>query len=152
MIAGNIHREGEEVANTNRVRQNVELAEYVQVPVASATSIEIGDMVKTSGGLGTAVSAATDNLTLHAVSMQDHDANSGAKTLNMIRVKPGVLYRFALNAATDITYGDELQISGAQELKKSGTDPVANAVETKTGATDVLVEFKLPVTLQGDTS
>ena len=140
------------MADVERIYEGPERAQYVQVPVASATAVEKGDMLKISGGLGVVVTAATDNLTLYAVALEAHAANSGAETINCARCVPGAIFKFNLNAATDITFGDELQISAAQALKKSGTDPVANAVKTESGATTVLCEFKVPVTLQGDAS
>ena len=138
------------MANTNEYRYGQQ--DFVEVPVASATAVEIGDMLKIASNLGVVVGAATDNLTLHAVALQAHAADSGATTIRCALVKPGVVWEFALNAATSISYGDELQISGAQELKKSATDPVAVAVETKASATKIKCVFMSSVLLTGDAS
>ena len=138
------------MVNTNRYRYGKQ--EFVQVPVATGTAVEIGDMLKLDTGLGVVVTAAGDNLTLHAIALQAHVADSGATTIRCALVKPGVVWEFTLNASTSITYGDELQISGAQELKKSGTDPVAIAVETDAAATKIKCTFMSSVLLTGDAS
>lgn len=138
------------MANTQRVYSgNVD---YVPVPVATATAVEKGDMLALSGGLGVVVTAATDNLTLYAISEEAHAANSGAKSLNCVLIQPGLICNYALDAETSVTYGDKLQIAGAQTLKKSDTDPVAWAVETNTTATTIHCMFKAPALLLGDLS
>ena len=138
------------MANTNRYRYGKQ--EFVQVPVATGTAVEIGDMLKLDTGLGVVVTAAGDNITLHAIALQAHEADSGATTIRCALVKPGVVYEFALNTETSITYGDELQISGAQELTKSDTDPVAIAVETNATATKIRCIFMSSVLLTGEAS
>jgi len=138
------------MANTNVYRYGKQ--DFVALPVATGTAVEIGDMLKLDTGLGVVVTAATDNLALHAIAMQAHVADSGATTIRCSLLKPGVVYEFALNAETSITYGDKLQISGAQELKKSGTDPVAIAVETNATATKIRCIFMSSVLLTGDAS
>ena len=122
----------------------------VPVPVANATAVEIGDMLKLDTNLGVVCTAATDNLTLHAVALQAHAADSGAKSILCARAIKGTLFEFPLNAETSVAYGDELQISGAQELTKSDTDSVALARETNTTATKILCEFKDSVVDAGD--
>ena len=136
------------MANTNRYRYGEQ--DFVLVPVATGTAVEIGDMLKLDTGLGVVATTAGDNITLHAIALQAHEADSGATTIRCALVKPGVVYEFALNTETSITYGDELQISGAQELTQSGTDPVAIAVETNATATKIRCIFMSSVLLTGD--
>jgi len=138
------------MANTNRYRYGEQ--DFVLVPVATGTAVEIGDMLKLDTGLGVVATTAGDNITLHAIALQAHEADSGATTIRCALVKPGVVYEFALNTETSITYGDELQISGAQELTQSGTDPVAIAVETNATATKIRCIFMSSVLLTGDAS
>ena len=138
------------MANTNRYRYGEQ--DFVLVPVATGTAVEIGDMLKLDTGLGVVATTAGDNITLHAIALQAHEADSGATTIRCALVKPGVVWEFTLNASTSITYGDELQISGAQELTQSGTDPVAIAVETNATATKIRCIFMSSVLLTGDAS
>ena len=138
------------MSNTNVYRYGEQ--DFVLVPIASATAVEIGDMLKLDTGLGVVVTAADDNLTLHAIAKQAHAADSGDKTIRCALIKPGVVWEFALDAETDIAYGDKLQISGAQELTKSDTDPVAIAVETNATATSIKCIFMSSVLLTGDAS
>lgn len=75
------------------------------------------------------VSAATDNL--HALFIADEEqlATDPARFMWFIIPRDGDVFEFALDAATAIDWGDELQISDSQTLKKSSTDPVAAAVD-----------------------
>ena len=123
---------------------------FVDVPVATATAVEIGDIIRIASNLGVVVTGATHNLTLYGVAMQAHVANSGAALIRCIKVDPNNVFEFPLDTATSVAFGDELQISGAQELKKSSTDPVANVIKTETSATVVRCTFKVPVADQGD--
>lgn len=131
------------MANTNRYRWGEMY--FVSVPVASDQAVSKGDLLKMSAGKAVPVSAAADNLDLRYVAMQAHAAGTAGSTdyITCAMVKYGPVFEYDLNASTAVTIGDTFQISGAQQLTKSATDPVAIAVETKTG-TSVRVTFKTP--------
>ncbi len=75
------------------------------------------------------VTGATVNL--HALMIADEEQKAGdaARFLWFIVPTEFDVFEFALDAGTSILWGDELQISDSQTLKKSGTDPIAQAVD-----------------------
>ena len=135
------------MSNKNRYRYGKQ--EFVQVPVANTTIVEIGDLLKIVSNKGVAMAAASDNASFYCIADQAHASGDGAITIRCRVPLPGVIFEFTLNATTTIAYGDELQWNAAQKLKKSATDPIAHAVEDKTDATKIKVSFYLPVLLGG---
>lgn len=131
------------MANAERYRWGK--LDLVSVPVDSDQAIGKGDMLKVTAGKGVPVSAATDNLGLRYIAMEAHAAGTAGSVdyITCALVKYGPVFEYALNTSTAVTIGDTFQISGAQELTKSATDPVAIAVETKTAAV-IRVTFKTP--------
>lgn len=122
------------------------------LPVASGAVIDIGEHLQLSAGLVTPVVTSTDNLVFIGVAKEAHRATDPAGDLTVALRNAQAIYEVELDAATDITAGDALQLNGNQALKKSATDPVAIAVETKLAATKVRVIYKIPATFIGDAS
>jgi len=121
-------------------------------PVKSGVSVEIGDHLKLSGGAITPVTAASDNLIMLGVAKEAHpstgkEAFSGEITVSIRNAQ--AIYEPTLDAATDMTIGDNLQMNGAQDMKKSDTDPIAVCVESKLQATSIRVVYKLLNTTSG---
>ena len=122
------------------------------LPVKSGVAIEIGDHVMLSGGAMTPVTAASDNLVMVGVAKEAHpstgiNAFSGEITVSIRNAQ--AIYEPALDAATDMAIGDNLQMDGAQGVKKSDTDPVAVCVESKLQATAIRLVYKLLNTTSG---
>lgn len=124
------------------------------LPVKSGVAVEIGDHLKISGGAVTPVTATTDNLAMVGIAKEAHpstgkEAFSGQITVALRNAQ--AVYEPALDAATDITIGDAMQMEDgkAQSLKKSATDPIAVAVESKLQATSVKVIYTIPATTGG---
>jgi len=122
------------------------------LPVASGTVIEIGDNLKLSGGVVEPVAASTDNLVFIGVAKEAHGATAPAADLTVSIANGMSIWESELDAATDITAGDALQLNGEQSLKKSATDPVAIAMETKLAALKIRHIFKIPASFIGDAS
>jgi hypothetical protein len=120
------------------------------LPVVSGVVIEVGDNLKLSGGFVEPVAATTDNLVFIGVAKEAHAATSPAADLTVSLANGMSIWESELDAATDITAGDALQLNGEQSLKKSATDAVALAMETKLGATKIRHIFKIPALLIGD--
>jgi uncharacterized RmlC-like cupin family protein len=130
------------------------------LPVASGTVIEVGDMVKLSGGNVEACGATTDNLVMIGIAKEAHAATEGADQISVAIRNAHAIYRVQLDAATTIVPGDLLQMytsSPSKKLVKSATDAVAMCVKGGTGVTEVDVQFLLPaqtgsIRLVGDAS
>jgi hypothetical protein len=139
------------MANANYFRTGTQI--FADVPVAAATAISKGDMICLSSNLAVAASTATDNLTLIGIADSAHVANdANVTTIRVAMFRGSAIYEMPC-VSTTFAFGDEFQISGAQQLTKSATDPVAIAVETKaTASTTVKVMFMVPVTILGDLS
>ena len=120
------------------------------LPVVSGAVIEIGDNLKLSGGFVEAVAATTDNLALIGVAKEAHRAIDPAGEITVSIANGMSIWESELDAATDIAVGDTLQLNGAQKLKKSATDAVALAMESKLGALKIRHLFKIPVAILGD--
>lgn len=118
-------------------------------PIGSGVATEIGDHLKISGGKVTPVTAATDNLTFYAKTVEAHYSTQGSGEITVAIRNANAIYEVDLDAATDITIGNNLQMNGAQDVKKSDTDPVAVAVESKLSATKIRLIYKLPATSGG---
>src|ERR1051326_6899167 len=99
------------------------------VPIGSGTVVDIGMLCKLSSGKLTKVLSAADNLSILVIAAQAHGATDGSGTINAYIPNPLSVFEYDLDAATDITFGDALQMNTAQKLKKSTTDRVAVAVE-----------------------
>ena len=122
------------------------------LPVVSGAVIAIGDNLKLSGGFVEAVAATTDNLALIGVAKEAHRAIDPAGEITVSIANGMSVWESELDAATDIAVGDMLQLNGAQKLKKSATDAVAVAVESKLGALKIRHLFKIPLSIIGDLS
>jgi hypothetical protein len=121
-------------------------------PVGSGVLIEPGDLLKLSGGKVTAMTAASDNLTFIGKAVEAHQATLGSGEITVSLANGNVIFEYDLDAATDIAVNDELQWATKQSLKKSATDPIAVAVESKLQATSIRCVLKIPALLVGDAS
>jgi hypothetical protein len=122
------------------------------LPVASGTVIEVGDMVKLSGGNLEPCGATTDNLVFIGVAKEAHTATDPADQLSVAIRNAHSVYRATLDAAATIAVGANLQLYTSDPEKKltpSDTDPVAVCVKGGTSVTEVDVIFTLPATTNG---
>ncbi len=115
-----------------------------EIPVASGTVIEIGNLLKLSSGKVVVMAATADNLDFCGVAEQAHGALDPSGTLAVGVPNVETTYEYTLDAATDVTWGDRLQWSTGHKLKKSTTDGIAIAVQSKLQATTILCKFLLP--------
>ena len=122
------------------------------LPVVSGAVIEIGAGLKLSGGFVEAVAATTDNLAFIGVAKEAHRAVDPAGLITVSIPNAIAMWESELDAATDIAVGDALQLYPISGLKKSATDAVAVALESKLGATKIIHLFKIPASLIGDAS
>lgn len=119
------------------------------LPVASGGVIEVGDMLKVSGGNVLVAAATTDDVTLIGIAREAHYATDPAKPISVALFNGGAVYRVPLDAAASINVGDLLQLytsAPSKKLTKSATDPVAMAVETTVSSAFIHVVFLLPAT------
>lgn len=121
-------------------------------PVASGQLIEPGDLVKLSGGQLMPMAAASDNLTMVGRAIERHETTGSSGEITIGLANANTIYEYELDAATDMTVGDELAWSTKQKLTKSSTDPIAVAVESKLQAEYIRCVFKVPATMIGDAS
>lgn len=113
-------------------------------PIASGTVVAVGDLLKSSTGKAVAMAATTDNLDFIGAAKSAHGATDGSGTIQVWLPLPVMIFEYPLDAATDITVGDALQWNAAQALKKSATDAIASAVESKLQATTIRCVFRTP--------
>jgi hypothetical protein len=114
------------------------------IPIASGTVAEIGDLLKLSSGKCLKMATTTDNLDFCGVAAAAHYATDPSGTLAVYVPNLETVFEYDLDASTAITWGDRLQYNAAKTLKKSTTDGIALAVESKLGATKVRVKFLVP--------
>ncbi len=114
------------------------------IPIASGTVVEIGDHLKLASGKAVLQAATADNLDFCGVAAEAHRAVDPSGTVAVYPPGNGAVFEYELDAATDITWGDRLQWTTGKKLKKSTTDGIALAVESKLGATSVRVKFLVP--------
>jgi hypothetical protein len=114
------------------------------IPVASGTAIEIGDLLKLSSGKAAKMATTTDNLDFCGVAAAAHPATDPSGTIAVYAPNLNTVFEYTLDASTAITWGDRLQYNAAKTLKKSTTDGIALAVESKLAATTVRVKFLVP--------
>lgn len=118
-------------------------------PIASGTVIEIGMLMRLSSTKVMKMTSASENLTFVGVAAQAHAATDASGTINLYVPLPNAIFEYDLDASTSITIMDALQVNGSQTLKKSTTDQVARAMESKLSATKILCSFVLPATTAG---
>lgn len=113
------------------------------IPVASGTSIEVGDLLKLSSGKAVVMATTTDNLDFVGVAATAHGATDPSGTIAVYAPNAETVFEYDLDASTAITWGDRLQYNATKKLKKSTTDGIALAVESKLAATAILCKFLL---------
>lgn len=115
--------------------------------IASGVVVEIGDLVKTSGGTCLAAAATTDDLALLGVAKEAHGATDPATKISVAVANAHAVYLATLDSATSLNQGDLLQMNTAapsKKLTKSATDPVAMAIQKVTSALQAEVILMLP--------
>jgi hypothetical protein len=117
--------------------------------IASGVAVDIGDLVKTSGGTCLRAAATTDDLALLGVAKEAHGASDPAGKISVAIANAGAVYLANLDAAASLNQGDLLQMYTSApytKLTKSTTDPVAMAVEKTASKATVEVVLMLPFT------
>ncbi len=117
------------------------------LPIASGTVVEIGDMVKMSGGAVEPMGATTDNLVFFGVAKEAHGASDPAGLISVALPNAGAVYKVNLDAAASLAVGANMQAYTSDPEKKltaSDTDAIATVVEKTTSLTYAHVIFKLP--------
>jgi hypothetical protein len=120
--------------------------------IASGTVVEVGDLVKLSGGAVEACGATTDNLVFIGVAKEAHGASDGAGKISVALRNALAIYRIPLDAAASIGIGDNLQMytsAPSKKLTASNTDAVASAVEKTSSSAYIHVVFSLPAKTSG---
>jgi uncharacterized RmlC-like cupin family protein len=115
--------------------------------IASGVVVEVGDMVKSSGGTCLACAATTDDIAFFGVAKEAHGATDPAGKISVALRNAHAVYLATLDAAASINQGDLLQIytsAPSKKLTKSTTDPVAMAVQKTASLTTVEVVLLLP--------
>lgn len=128
--------------------------------IASGVVVEIGDLVKTSGGTCLGCAATTDDLAFIGVAKEAHYATDGATKISVAVRNAGAVYLATLDAAASCNQGDLLQMytsAPSKKLTKSTTDAVAMAIQKTTSSVNVEVILMLPnqtgaIRLVGDAS
>lgn len=115
----------------------------IRIPIASGTVVELDDHVKAVTGKAVKIAATTDNLIFRGHARAQHSSTDPSGDLLVSLPNAQAIYEVELDASTNIVFGDNLQLSGKDKLKKSDTDPVAVAMESKLSATRVNVMYKL---------
>jgi len=107
------------------------LRQQLLVALGSTRTIKRGEICYFDAASGDLipVAGAADNLHALVVADEEQSAAMPARFMWFILPRPGDVFEFALDAATQILWGDELQINDSQTLKKSTTDPIAQAIE-----------------------
>lgn len=113
-------------------------------PIASGTVVEIGDLLKASSGKAARMATSTDNLNFIGPSRQGHASTDASTTIQVWMPIPVMTFEYPLDASTDITVGDFLQFNAAQKVKKSSSNRIGTAVESKLSATKIRLVFSLP--------
>ena len=116
------------------------------VAVGSTRTIDKGDICYMDTGDSdlVKVASATDNLHALVIADEAQTATDLERFIWCIVPRFGDVFKFALDASTQVNFGTELQISDSQTLKASATDPIASVVDTAgdmppTGATQPTV-------------
>jgi hypothetical protein len=115
--------------------------------IASGVVVEVGDMVKSSGGTCLGCAATTDDLAFIGRAVGAHTATDPAGKLSVALRNAGAIYLATLDAAASLNQGDLLQIytsAPTKKLTKSTTDPVAMAVQKTSSALTVEVVLLIP--------
>lgn len=115
------------------------------IPIASGTVVEIGDLLKLSSGKAVVMATTTDNLDYCGVAAEAHGATNPSGSLAVYPPNADTVFEYTLDASTAITWGDRMQYNASKTLKKSTTDGIALAVESKLSATSVRVKFLIPL-------
>jgi len=121
-------------------------------PVGSGVLIEVGDLLKLSGGKVTPMTAASDNLTFIGKAVERHESTAGSGEITIALANANTIYEYDLDSATDVAVDANLAFNDKQSLTASDTDPIAKAIESKLQATSIRCVLKLPAGMVGDAS
>ncbi len=115
--------------------------------IASGVVVEIGDLVKSSGGTVLACAATTDDLAFIGVAKEAHGATDPAGKISVALRNGAAVYLATLDAAASLNQGANLQMytsAPSKKLTASNTDAVACAVQKTSSALTVEVVLMLP--------
>ncbi len=117
--------------------------------VASGTVLEVSDLLAQSTGKVVLMATNTDNLAFVGPSLQAHLAANPSGPIEVGKPNGIDVYEYDLDTATDVTACDLFQWNAKQKIKKSTTNPIAMAVESKKAASSVRVVFLIPAVTNG---
>ena len=126
---------------TIKFRHGIELLR--PFPVASGVVISVGDQVHEVTGKLQRLSAAADNLTYKGIAREAHHSTDKSGEILIALPVSLTIFEVELDAATTIVFGDELQWNAHQKAKKSTTDAIWVAVESKLSATTIHAVMQL---------
>jgi len=129
------------MGNVNTLRYGDDL-KSILVPIASATVVSIGDLVKLSSGKAAQMATTTDAATFLGVALQA----SAAGEANPIVVAQDGVYEYPLDTATTVAVEDNVQWNAAQKVKKSDTHAIGRVQRAGTSLTSVLIRIKTAYT------
>jgi predicted RecA/RadA family phage recombinase len=114
------------------------------VPVASGTVIAIGDLLYITSGKAALMRSGGDNLDFIGPAKSAHGATDPSTTLQVYLPAPWMIFEYPLDAATDVSVGNNLAWNAAQKLTKNDTNPIATAMASKLQATKIRCVFRMP--------
>ena len=116
----------------------------VALPVATATAVNPGDLLKLVSGLVTPVTAAADDATAIGFAVESKEANVAAPNGKItVALLDGISrMKVKLAVAATVAVGDQLEIVDAQNFVVGATDPVALVVVGGTTVSEVTAIFK----------
>lgn len=131
-------------------RKGPEREQVWQVPIASGTVVEIGDILKLSTGKAVVMVTSTDNLSFVGVAAAAHGSTDASGTISVYLPSHLTVHEYPLDAATDITIGDALRFNTKSKLNKSASNAIATAYQSKLQATTILCVFRMPAATSGN--
>jgi len=116
----------------------------VSLPVATATAVEVGDLLKLVSGLVLPVTAAGDDATVIGFAVEAKAANVATTTGKITVALVDGISRMKVNlaVAATVAVGDQLEIVSRNTFVVGATDPVATVVEGGTTVSSVTAIFK----------
>jgi len=116
----------------------------VSLPVATATAVFVGDLLKLVAGLVLPVTAATDDATAFGFAVEAKEANVATVTGKItVALLDGISrMKVRLGSPATVAVGDQLEIVTSSTYVVGATDPVATVVEGGTSVSSVTAIFK----------
>lgn len=116
----------------------------VSLPVATATAVFVGDLLKLVAGLVLPVTAATDDATAFGFAVEAKEADVATVTGKItVALLDGISrMKVRLGSPATVAVGDQLEIVTSSTYVVGATDPVATVVEGGTSVSSVTAIFK----------